>query len=122
MTVDEQLEHLLTDHKILLFRYDASLRKEIAKKLNEMQRKMILRISSVGIESLSKRELVKLLSEIKEIVKEYYQTIYHFTDDELQALLPIEALAVWEIYNTAVKFDLSNRAVKPRPLGRGYKV
>ncbi|HDR1425213.1 TPA: minor capsid protein [Pasteurella multocida] len=109
MTVDEQLEHLLTDHKILLFRYDASLRKEIAKKLNEMQRKMILRISSVGIESLSKRELVKLLSEIKEIVKEYYQTIYHFTDDELQALLPIEALAVWEIYNTAVKFDLFNK-------------
>ncbi len=109
MTVDEQLEHLLTDHKILLFRYDASLRKEIAKKLNEMQRKMILRISSVGVESLSKRELVKLLSEIKEIIKEYYQTIYHFTDDELQALLPIEALAVREIYNTAVKFDLFNK-------------
>ncbi|WP_424411224.1 phage minor head protein [Pasteurella sp. PK-2025] len=109
MTVDEQLEHLLTDHKILLFRYDASLRKEIVKKLNEMQRKMILRISSVGIESLSKRELVKLLSEIKEIIKEYYQTIYHFTNDELQALLPIEALAVREIYNTAVKFDLFNK-------------
>lgn len=109
MSIDEQIEHLLTDHKILLFRYDASLRREIVKRLNKLQKQMLSRISAVGLENASKRDVAKLLGEIKELIKSYYVEMYSFTDGELQSLLPIEALAIMEIYNQSVKFDLFNK-------------
>ncbi|HIF5536110.1 minor capsid protein [Pasteurella multocida] len=109
MSIDEQIEHLLTDHKILLFRYDASLRREIVKRLNKLQKQMLSRISAVGLENASKRDVAKLLGEIKELIKSYYVEMYSFTDGELQSLLPIEALAMMEIYNQSVKFDLFNK-------------
>ncbi|HDR0635833.1 TPA: minor capsid protein [Pasteurella multocida] len=109
MSIDEQIEHLLTDHKILLFRYDASLRKEISKRLNRLQKEMLSRISAVGLEGVSKKDIAKLLGEIKELIKNYYIEMYSFMDGELQDLLPIEILAVREIYNQSVKFDLFNQ-------------
>ncbi|AKD39226.1 hypothetical protein I926_09580 [Pasteurella multocida subsp. multocida OH4807] len=109
MSVDEQIEHLLTDHKILLFRYDASLRREIVKRLNKLQKQMLSRISAVGLENANKRDVAKLLREIKELIKSYYAEMYKFTDGELQSLLLIEVLAVREIYNLSVKFDLFNQ-------------
>ncbi|HHT7859527.1 TPA: phage head morphogenesis protein, partial [Pasteurella multocida] len=109
MSIDGQIEHLLTDHKILLFRYDASLRREIVKRLNKLQKQMLSRISAVGLENASKRDVAKLLGEIKELIKSYYVEMYSFTDGELQSLLPIEALAIMEIYNQSVKFDLFNK-------------
>ncbi|MDY4280852.1 MAG: minor capsid protein [[Pasteurella] mairii] len=109
MTVDEHIESLLTDRKILLFRYDAYLRAEITKKLTALQKQLLQKISASGIESISKRELQQLLKEIKGVIVERYAEINDFSSDELNALLPVEVAATTQLYNQAVKFDLFNQ-------------
>ncbi|TNG94887.1 phage head morphogenesis protein [Pasteurellaceae bacterium USgator11] len=108
MTVDERIEHALADRKILLFRYDAHLRQEVYKKLNRMQKALINRISAAGVESISKKELDKLLKEIQSIITDAYGDLSTYTSSELDELLPVEIAAAHQIYNKAVQFDLFN--------------
>lgn len=108
MTVDERIESLLTDRKILLFRYDAYLRNKVYGKLNVLQRKLLNRISSLGIDAVSKTELEKLLKDLKVIIKEDYLEISEFNRREMEQLLPLEVSATVGIYNEAVRFDLFN--------------
>ncbi|MCW9716768.1 phage minor head protein [Avibacterium sp. 21-594] len=109
LTVDEQIEIGLADNKILLFRFDAHLRKEVYERLNAMQKRLLSRISAVGIESVSQKALKQLLKEISELVDETYQDIHQVTAKDLKALLPLQAEALTKIYNQAVKFDLFNQ-------------
>ena len=105
-TPDELLESLLADRKVLLFRYDAHLRREIYKKLTVLQKQLINKISVVGVDGVNQRELNRLLKEVKELVTETYNNIGDYSSGELNALLPVETAAVYKIYNTAFKFDL----------------
>lgn len=105
-TPDELLESLLADRKVLLFRYDAHLRREIYKKLTVLQKQLINKISAVGVDGVNQRELNRLLKEVKELVTETYNNIGDYSSGELNALLPVETAAVYKIYNTAFKFDL----------------
>lgn len=108
LTMSETLESLLTDRKILLFRYDANLRKEIFKKLTTLQKKLLTRLSAAGIESISKSELNKLLKDIKVLIEDTYSDVNAYSNEELNSLLPIETAATVKIYNDSVKFDLFN--------------
>lgn len=114
MMVDEQIESLLTDRKILLFRYDAHLRNEISKKLTSLQKQLLNRVSAAGVESVGKRELAQLLKDIKQIISEYYNDIALYSDGEMNELLPVEVAATTAIYNEAVKFDLFNSVPESR--------
>lgn len=107
-TVDERIESLLADRKILLFRYDAHLRREIWQKLTALQRQLLNRISSTGIESLRKTELDKLLTALRKTINEHYADVSEFSQKELEQLLPIEVNATTNLYNQAVQFDLFN--------------
>lgn len=109
MTVDEKLESLLTDRKVLLFRYDAHLRREVYKRLNSLQRKLIAEISIAGLEGVNKRELDRLISDVKKTILEVYSGINAFTVDDLNELLPVEVLATVGIYNQAFGFDLFSK-------------
>lgn len=102
---DEVLESLLADRKILLFRYDAHLRREIYKKLTMLQKQLINKISIVGADNVNQRELNKLLKDIKKSITEVYGELDNYSNGELEELLPIEAVAVEQIYNKAFKFD-----------------
>lgn len=114
MTVDEQIEKLLTDRKILLFRYDAYLRHEVNKRLSSLQKQLLTRITSAGIESVTKRELNQLLKDIKQLITEKYSNISEYSDSELSELLPVEVASTTAIYNQAVKFDLFNTVPQSR--------
>lgn len=109
LTVDEQIEIGLADNKILLFRFDAHLRKEVYKRLNTMQKRLLSHISAVGIESISQKALKQLLKDVSDLVDETYQDIHQVTAKDLKALLPLQAEALTKIYNQAVKFDLFNQ-------------
>lgn len=102
-TIDERIESLLTDHKILLFRYDAHLRRQIYPKLERLQRQLLSRISALGTDTLSHRALNKLLTELKTVITQHYVEISAFSQQELKALLPIEVNATTHLYNTAVR-------------------
>ena len=105
-TPDELLESLLVDRKVLLFRYDAHLRREVYKKLTALQKQLINKISVVGVDGVNQLELNRLLKEIKELVSETYNNISEYSSGELNALLPVETVAAYKIYNAAFKFDL----------------
>ena len=75
LTMSETLESLLTDRKILLFRYDANLRKEIFKKLTALQKQLLTRVSAAGIESISKSELQSLLKDVKTLITDTYTDV-----------------------------------------------
>lgn len=107
-TVDERIESLLADRKILLFRYDAHLRREIWQKLTALQRQLLNRISSAGIEGLRKTELDKLLTALRKTINKHYADVSEFSQKELEQLLPIEVNATTNLYNQAVQFDLFN--------------
>lgn len=108
LTMSETLESLLTDRKILLFRYDANLRKEIFKKLTALQKQLLTRVSAAGIESISKSELQSLLKDVKTLIADTYTDVNAYSSKELNALLPIETDATAKIYNESVQFDLFN--------------
>ncbi|WP_273384195.1 TipJ family phage tail tip protein, partial [Actinobacillus porcinus] len=108
LTMSETLESLLTDRKILLFRYDANLRKEIFKKLTALQKQLLTRVSAAGIESISKSELQSLLKDVKTLITDTYTDVNAYSSKELNALLPIETDATAKIYNESVQFDLFN--------------
>lgn len=108
LTMSETLESLLTDRKILLFRYDANLRKEIFKKLTALQKQLLTRVSAAGIESISKSELQSLLKDVKTLIADTYADVNAYSSKELNALLPIETDATAKIYNESVQFDLFN--------------
>lgn len=107
-TIDERIESLLTDRKILLFRYDAHLRRQIWQKLTVLQRQLLTRISATGIEAISKKELEALLRDVRKTISEHYSEISEFSQNELAQLLPVEVNATTSIYNEAVRFDLFN--------------
>lgn len=109
-TIDEKIEHLLADHKILLFRYDAHLRRIILQKLTVLQRKVLQSISAIGIEAVSQSVLVKLLRELRQTIAQHYTEVSQFSQKELAELLPLEVNATTQIYNEAVRFDLFNTA------------
>lgn len=107
-TIDERIESLLTDRKILLFRYDAHLRRQIWQKLTALQRQLLTRISATGIEAISKKELEALLRDVRKTISEHYLEVSEFSQNELTQLLPVEVNATTSIYNEAVRFGLFN--------------
>lgn len=113
-SVDNELEHLLADRKILLFRYDAHLRQEISQKLTALQRQLLNRLASAGIESIHQSELKTLLKDIRQAVSESYGEVSEHCNAQLSRLLPIETQAMAQIYNQAVQFDLFNTVTETR--------
>ncbi|WP_065235116.1 minor capsid protein [Gallibacterium genomosp. 3] len=108
LSVDEKIEIGLTDNKILLFRFDANLRKEIYQRLNDLQKRLLNRLSVIGTESVSQKALKQLLSEIAELVDDTYQDIHQSTSTDLNGLIALQADVLANIYNDAVQFDLFN--------------
>lgn len=109
LSIDEKIEIGLTDNKILLFRFDANLRKEVYQRLNEMQKRLLHRLSLIGAESVSQKVLKQLLSDIAELVDETYREIHQFTSADLNGLTALQTDALAKIYNEAVQFDLFNQ-------------
>lgn len=107
-TLDEKIAYALTDRKILHFRYDAHLRREVFKRLNHTQRNLLNRLSSSGVEALQKRELDKLLRELKKEIAQTYQELTAYTDTELSGFLMSETTALQHLYNDSVGFDFFN--------------
>ncbi|WP_288061375.1 minor capsid protein [Rodentibacter caecimuris] len=107
-TLDEKIAYSLTDRKILHFRYDAHLRREVFKRLNHTQRNLLNRLSSAGVEALQKRELDKLLRELKKEITQIYKELTAYTDAELSGFLMSETTALQHLYNDAVGFDFFN--------------
>lgn len=71
----KRIAHALTDRKILQFRFDAHLRNQVWQRLTKTQKALLNRINAAGIDALPKRELDKLLKELKaEIAKNYQET------------------------------------------------
>lgn len=106
--LDEKIAYALTDRKILHFRYDAHLRREVFKRLNHTQRNLLNRLSSAGVEALQKRELDKLLRELKKEIAQIYQELTAYTDAELSGFLMSETTALQHLYNDVVGFDFFN--------------
>ncbi|THA07288.1 minor capsid protein [Rodentibacter pneumotropicus] len=107
-TLDEKIAYALTDRKILHFRYDAHLRREVFKRLNHTQRNLLNRLSSAGVEALQKREFDKLLRELKKEIDQTYQELTAYTDAELSGFLMSETTALQHLYNDVVGFDFFN--------------
>lgn len=103
---DELLESLLADRKILLFRYDAHLRNRVYKDLTALQKQLINRIATVGLDGVNQRELARLLKDVKKSIADIYDGLNSYSTDELDDLLPIEAVAAERIYNKAFNLDI----------------
>ncbi|WP_228550011.1 minor capsid protein [Rodentibacter haemolyticus] len=108
-TLDEKIAYALTDRKILHFRYDAHLRQAVWKRLNRTQKDLLNRLSAAGVEALPKRELDKLLRELKGEIAKTYQELTAYTDNELSGFLSEETTALQALYNDQVGFDFFNQ-------------
>lgn len=108
-TLDERIAYALTDRKILHFRYDAHLRQEVFKRLNKTQKTLLNRISAAGIEALPKRQLDKLLTELKSEIAKTYTELTAYTDNELSGFFSSEIDALQDLYNSEIGFDFFNQ-------------
>lgn len=107
--LDKRIAYALTDRKILHFRFDAHLRSEVWKRLSATQRQLLNRISAAGIEALPKRQLDKLLKELKAEIAKNYQEITAYIQPELSGFFELEKQAVAKLYNHEIGFDFFNQ-------------
>lgn len=107
--LDKRIAHALTDRKILQFRYDAHLRAEVWKRLSATQKALLNRLNSAGIEALPKRELDKLLKELKAEIAKTYRDTTAYIQPELSGFFDVEKQALAELYNDEIGYDFFNR-------------
>lgn len=107
--LDKRIAHALTDRKILQFRYDAHLRAEVWKRLSATQKALLNRLNSAGVEALPKRELDKLLKELKAEIAKTYRDTTAYIQPELSGFFDVEKQALAELYNDEIGYDFFNR-------------
>ncbi|MDG6338531.1 phage head morphogenesis protein, partial [Glaesserella parasuis] len=64
-SLNSRIAYALTDRKILHFRYDAHLRRQVMKQLSKTQRELLNRLAAAGVDALPKKQLDTLLKELK---------------------------------------------------------
>lgn len=99
MNIDELIARKLTDHQVALFRYSASIQKNV----NKLLKQMGLDVRDIVLTSNPKnqREIDKLLTEIRKIIKARYTEVAEVTKAGLTGLPETEVKAVSKIINGA---------------------
>ncbi|MEG9531395.1 minor capsid protein [Mannheimia indoligenes] len=105
----KRIAHALTDRKILQFRFDAHLRNQVWQRLSKTQKTLLNRINVAGIETLPKRELDKLLKELKAEIAKNYQETTAYIQPELSGFFTVEKQALTELYNDEIGYDFFNQ-------------
>lgn len=105
----KRIAHALTDRKILQFRFDAHLRNQVWQRLSKTQKTLLNRINAAGIEALPKRELDKLLKELKAEIAKNYQETTAYIQPELSGFFTVEKQALTELYNGEIGYDFFNQ-------------
>lgn len=105
----KRIAHALTDRKILQFRFDAHLRNQVWQRLSKTQKTLLNRINAAGIEALPKRELDKLLKELKAEIAKNYQETTAYIQPELSGFFTVEKQALTELYNDEIGYDFFNQ-------------
>ncbi|MEG9482768.1 minor capsid protein [Mannheimia sp. HC-2023] len=105
----KRIAHALTDRKILQFRFDAHLRNQVWQRLSKTQKTLLNRINVAGIETLPKRELDKLLKELKAEIAKNYQETTAYIQPELSVFFTVEKQALTELYNDEIGYDFFNQ-------------
>ncbi|HDL5339418.1 TPA: phage head morphogenesis protein [Mannheimia haemolytica] len=105
----KRIAHALTDRKILQFRFDAHLRNQVWQRLTKTQKALLNRINAAGIDALPKRELDKLLKELKAEIAKNYQETTAYIQPELSGFFAVEKQALTELYNDEIGYDFFNQ-------------
>ncbi|HDL3934944.1 TPA: phage head morphogenesis protein [Mannheimia haemolytica] len=105
----KRIAHALTDRKILQFRFDAHLRNQVWQRLSKTQKALLNRINAAGIDALPKRELDKLLKELKAEIAKNYQETTAYIQPELSGFFAVEKQALTELYNDEIGYDFFNQ-------------
>lgn len=120
------LTALLCEYKINIFRYDAYVRSVVFKHLDNAQKELIARIASDDIESITKRELDRLVRDVKQIITNEYERIARYLSDTNQQFYVASQKIESEIYNSWLGYkafsSLPNyrlEAIKYAPLFEG---
>lgn len=110
--LSKRIAYALTDRKILQFRFDAHLRNQVWQRLSKMQKSLLNRINAAGIEAIPKRELDKLLKELKAEIAKTYQDTTAYIQPELSGFFDLEKSALTELYNNELGYDFFNKVSK----------
>ncbi|MEN2909197.1 hypothetical protein EFIBHEMM_02443 [Mannheimia haemolytica] len=105
----KRIAHALTDRKILQFRFDAHLRNQVWQRLTKTQKALLNRINAAGMNALPKRELDKLLKELKAEIAKNYQETTAYIQPELSGFFAVEKQALTELYNDEIGYDFFNQ-------------
>ncbi|MEN2804481.1 hypothetical protein FNIJHAEB_02766 [Mannheimia haemolytica] len=105
----KRIAHALTERKILQFRFDAHLRNQVWQRLTKTQKALLNRINAAGIDALPKRELDKLLKELKAEIAKNYQETTAYIQPELSGFFAVEKQALTELYNDEIGYDFFNQ-------------
>jgi len=123
------LTALLCEYEINIFRYDAYVRSVVFKQLDNAQKELFARIVSDDIQSITKRDLDRLIKDVKQIITNEYERIGKYLSDTNQQFYVASQKIEADIYNSWLGYkafsSLPNyrlEAIKYAPLFEGRDI
>lgn len=98
---EKQVEGLLIENEISIYRFNAHLRQRFLRKLSVLERSITAKIAEKGIETLTRAELKLLLKKIAELVDNTYIQAGNEVISQTNQLQEIEAEIITDIYNSS---------------------
>lgn len=106
MVTYSDLDVMLSEFHIDLFRYDAYVRSIINRHLTAIDRSIVQKLVENDLQSLTKAQVNKLSQDIKGIVSEEYERITAYLDESYNPLLNVVNKATASIYNEWAGFQM----------------
>lgn len=106
MVTYSDLDVMLSEFHIDLFRYDAYVRSVINKHLTAIDRSIVQKLAENDLQNLTKAQINRLSRDIKNAIKEEYERITTYLDESYNPLLDVVNRATASIYNQWVGFQM----------------
>ncbi len=101
-----ELDVLLAEHQINLYRHDAYVRSVVNKRLTAAQKQLVMALAGKDLAKLNKRDLSALLADINQIINDNYQSISSYLANGFNGLYAVQVASTAAIYNKWLQADV----------------
>ncbi len=106
MITYEELDVLLAEYHIDLYRHDAYVRSIVNKRLDAMQKELMAKIALHELDGITKKEADELFKDINKIITENYSAIGAYLNSGFGQVFAVSVAASAYVYNDWLKADV----------------
>lgn len=100
--IDDNLADELIAHQLDVLRFEAGLRTRVFALLERLQKELVQKLKSEDLTEFTKARTTALLRDTSQLIDEYYTRITADVNAQLNGLVPVEARATKEVFETVI--------------------